>query len=162
MFASVGLLVSLVTLSAVYLLLVRAAVTNLRPGRRDRSSALAATIFIASLAATGQGLAQSANEPGLYTTEQAMRGEKVFLNNCVGCHGYSMSSIFSRYSNAYIYWGRISSTMPWEDAGSLSPQDYIDIVAYMMRENGFTPGENELKLDRPLMESIIPPRAGMK
>lgn len=121
-----------------------------------------AALFAASLALCGQAMAQSSSEPGLYTAEQAVRGEKVFLNNCVGCHGYSMSSIFSRYSNAYIYWGRISSTMPWEDAGSLAPEDYIDIVAYMMRENGFAPGETELILDRPMLESIIPPRAGMK
>lgn len=121
-----------------------------------------AALVIASLALLGQGLAQSAPPPGHYTPEQALRGEKVFLGNCAGCHGYSMSSIFSGYRNAYIFWGKISSTMPWEDAGHLAPQDYIDIVAYMMRENGFTPGETELKLDRPLMESIIPPRAGMK
>jgi mono/diheme cytochrome c family protein len=127
-----------------------------------RQTLFGTALGIAALALAGPGLAQSSTQPGLYTSEQALRGEKAFLGNCVGCHGYSMSSIFSGYRNAYIYWGKISSTMPWEDAGHLAPQDYIDMVAYMMRENGFPPGEVELKVDRPLLESIIPPRAGMQ
>lgn len=127
-----------------------------------KSPVLAAVLLLAASAAPGGLLAQALPPAGLYTLEQAERGERTFLGNCVGCHGYSMSSIFSRYQNAYIYYGTIQATMPWEDAGHLPIEDYIDIVAYMMRENGFVPGDTELVLDRALLESIIPPRAGSR
>lgn len=128
----------------------------------SRLSVGAAVLVLAALPVAGVVMAQSLPQARLYTEEQATRGERVFLGTCVGCHGYSMSSIFSRYTNAYIYYGRISTTMPWEDAGLLPLQDYIDIVAYMLRENGFPAGDVELVPDRALLESIIPPRAGQK
>jgi len=132
-----------------------------RHQRTDRPAGLrlcaAAMVLVA-----GPLWAQTPPPGALFTEAQAERGEKVFLRNCAGCHGYSMISIFSRYRNAYDYHSVISLTMPWEDAGLLSDENYIDIVAYMMRENGFGAGEVELVPDRALLENIIPPRAGSR
>ena len=127
----------------------------------DRPASL--RVWVAALAfAAGPLWAQTPPPMALFTVAQAERGKKVFLRNCAGCHGYSMISIFSRYRNAYDYHSVISLTMPWEDAGLLSDEDYIDIVAYMMHENGFAAGEVDLVPDRALLESIIPPRAGSR
>lgn len=119
-------------------------------------------VFIAALTATGALRAQTPPLAAVYTEAQAARGERAFLNNCAGCHGLSMITIFSRYRNAYDYHSVVSLTMPWEDEGHLTEQIYIDIVAYMMRENGFAAGEVELVPDRALLERIIPPRAGSR
>ncbi len=101
----------------------------------------------------------AAAEP-LYTATQATRGERAFLTNCAGCHGYSMISIFGRYRNAYDYYGVAATSMPWEEAGSLPVQDYVDIIAYMMRENGFPAGDVELRPDRAVLEQILPAQPG--
>ncbi|MBW6507709.1 MAG: cytochrome c [Rhodobacteraceae bacterium] len=105
-------------------------------------------------------LVQGAAAEPLYTGAQAARGERAFMTNCAGCHGFSMISIFGRYRNAYDYFGVAATSMPWEDAGSLPVQDYVDIIAYMMRENGFRAGEAELRPDRAVLEQILPAQPG--
>lgn len=119
-------------------------------------------LVVAGIATTGALWAQTPPLGAVYTEAQAARGERAFLNNCAGCHGLSMITIFSRYRNAYDYHSVVSLTMPWEDEGHLTEQIYIDIVAYMMRENGFVAGEVELVPDRALLERIIPPRASSR
>ncbi len=84
------------------------------------------------------------------------------MTNCAGCHGFSMISIFGRYRNAYDHYGFASTSMPWEDAGALPLQDYIDIVAYMMRESGFPSGDVELRPIRDVLEQILPAQPGRR
>ena len=43
-------------------------------------------------------------------------------------------------------------TMPEEDPGGLSEQDYTDVLAYLLRENGYPPGD-ELTADA--LEEIV-------
>jgi hypothetical protein len=35
--------------------------------------------------------------------------------------------------------------MPQGNAGSLSPETYADIIAYILKANGLPPGQDELK-----------------
>ncbi|MDP3862592.1 MAG: cytochrome c [Phaeovulum sp.] len=124
--------------------------------RRDTAAGLSATVFTVALVLVAALPAKLAAAEQLFTETQAARGERAFLTNCAGCHGYSMISIFARYRNAFDYFGVISTSMPWEDAGALPIQDYIDIVAYMMRENGYASGGAELPPDRAVLEQIQP------
>lgn len=138
---------------------------NMTPRNRNlatysRAAVRVGALVFVALCVPGALWAQTPPLGAVYTKAQAARGERVFLNNCAGCHGYSMITIFSRYRNAYDYHSVVSLTMPWEDAAQLIAQDYIDIVAYMMRENGFAAGDTELVPDRALLERIIPSQAG--
>jgi hypothetical protein len=48
----------------------------------------------------------------------------------------------------------ISTTMPSDDPGKLSPQVIADIVAYILQVNKFPTGHEELKPDTPLLKGI--------
>jgi mono/diheme cytochrome c family protein len=118
-------------------------------------------LCLLALALAGAALqAQTAPPAAPFTAAQAARGERVFLTSCAGCHGVSMFDIFAGYRNAYDFHSVVSLTMPWEDEAQLTDQDYIDIVAFMLRETGFAAGDAELHPDRRLLEQIVPSRGG--
>jgi len=99
-------------------------------------------------------LAQEVGGAGHYTKEQAEMGETVFLQNCSGCHGYTMIDVVKGFSNMDQFYSLISLTMPWEDAGSLADDDYLSIVAYLLRENDVESSDQKLTADRDLLRSI--------
>ena len=74
--------------------------------------------------------------------EQARRGENAFLASCTACHAsseFSANAFRRRWSNrtAADLYDLMSATMPEDAPSSLAPQEYVDIVAYMLSLNGF-------------------------
>ncbi len=74
--------------------------------------------------------------------EQARRGENAFLGSCTACHAsseFSANAFKRRWSNrtAADLYDLMSATMPEDAPASLAPQEYVDIVAYMLTLNGF-------------------------
>ncbi len=49
----------------------------------------------------------------------------------------------------------VRTTMPYGDAGTLSRQQYIDVIAYILQANGYPPGTDELEADREVLTQII-------
>jgi cytochrome c5 len=96
---------------------------------------------------------------GVYTEEQAGRGEARFNESCTGCHGGGGSNAptLSTGEDAFLEdWGedylvslfdRLRGTMPARAPGSLSDQSYLDLVGFMLDMNGFPAGLAELTLD---------------
>ena len=73
---------------------------------------------------------------------QVRRGENAFLASCTGCHAsseFSANSFRRRWSNrtAADLYELMFATMPEDAPASLSPEQYVDIVAYMLSLNGF-------------------------
>lgn len=104
---------------------------------------------------------------GLYSAPQAERGRATFRGVCAECH---YSSEF-RDSKFQYKWGRrtvkdlyheIVRNMPEDDPGSLSDQEYVDIVSYILELNGFQSGDVELVADEDVLSgySMTPPPAG--
>ena len=48
----------------------------------------------------------------------------------------------------------ISTTMPEGNPGVLSPKEYADILAFMLRLNDYPAGEEELPADLSLLETV--------
>ena len=100
-----------------------------------------------------------------YTTEQAERGKSVFSAVCVECHTRSdMSSDDFRLKwngrTALDLYERIRTSMPDNNPGSRSPDEYTDIVAYMMQLNGLPAGAVALHPDSTMSQAkleILPP-----
>ena len=74
--------------------------------------------------------------------EQARRGENAFLASCTACHAsseFSANAFRRRWSNrtAADLYDLMSATMPEDAPASLAPEEYVDIVAYMLSLNGF-------------------------
>jgi len=115
----------------------------------------------AVLAAEAPEAAAEAAEPApeigaWYTDAQADRGQRNYPTTCGGCHGTNMIELFSLYEDAGRYFRFVTGSMPADDPGSLPIGDYLDIMAYLMREIGFPAGPDELKGDRTLLAQIKP------
>src|SRR5262245_42410559 len=94
---------------------------------------------------------------GVYTKEQAQRGQAAYRENCAKCHGDNLGGgeagpplageEFLRPWNgktAGDLFALIRKTMPSEDPGSLSTREYSDIVASIFSANQFPIGSKEL------------------
>ena len=91
---------------------------------------------------------------GVYTEAQAGRGSMAFGQNCAGCHtlaaegksplvGDPFWKSFSQ-KNVSDLLDYVSTNMPNGNPGSLSRSAYQDIVAAMLKSNGFPAGGTEL------------------
>ncbi|HJQ20704.1 MAG TPA: cytochrome c [Gemmatimonadaceae bacterium] len=126
--------------------------------RTSRLALCLGSAMIASLATRAS--AQTAHAPadtlttklGVYTFQQAQRGSDVYAGNCRSCHapethaGPMFTSMWQGRSLAELY-AYIRDRMPKNDPGSLSAEEYIDVIAYLMRMNKQPMGELELAAD---------------
>lgn len=127
-----------------------------------RCAALFIFGFLLALPRLAEAQAEGGAEPqvpltralgdGVYTVEQGVRGEEVVVAHCRLCHSQDewQSPI---YFDAYLglpisaLFESISTTMPPPPSLQLTPQEYVDIIAYILRINGAPPGETELPAD---------------
>lgn len=93
---------------------------------------------------------------GRFTDAQAGRGRETFRSTCADCHyssefrGTQFQFAWGRRSVADLY-REIVRNMPEDAPGSLSTQEYVDVVTYILRLNGFPAGEVELTADEDAM-----------
>ena len=88
-------------------------------------------------------------QSGVYSQEQAVRGEQLFGEACLVCHqpeefadGGYMDGWSGMSVNDMVEF--IRSTMPEDNPGRLKRQEYIDIVAFLFQQNGLPAGETEM------------------
>jgi mono/diheme cytochrome c family protein len=99
--------------------------------------------------------AAPAGHPVSYATEQATRGQKRFESDCVDCHGddlrgglnggpplrgVSFEEKYAQGAPASALFEFMSTLMPPNDPGRFSPSVYADLMAYVLKVNGFKPG----------------------
>lgn len=144
------------------------------PKRNVISSVMAlfSAIFVASAVGI-VGSAQNASAgktvwDGVYSTEQATRGKKLYTQSCGECHMDNLqgdsADIPSLVGPDFILqWAdltveelfqRIRTTMPQDSPSSLSAQTYTDIIAYILESNKFPAGKQELKRDADVFKAI--------
>lgn len=124
----------------------------------DSAGAAAVTADSGGAAATGADAAPATSALG-FSTAQADRGRNVFRSTCTECH---YSSEFNdrqfkfkwRRRTAGDLFEMVSTQMPEDAPGSLALQQYADIVAFVLRLNGFEPGSAELPPDAAALETI--------
>jgi mono/diheme cytochrome c family protein len=91
--------------------------------------------------------------PAVFTAAQAERGRGVFTSVCSTCHGrneftgpiFALTWMEEPVANLYEF---ASTNMPQDAPGSLPPEDYAAVVAYLLQLNGRAPGDRELPADR--------------
>jgi cytochrome c len=95
----------------------------------------------------------AAGSEGAYTSEQAGRGENVYVSKCSECHDGGImgpelwgSDFLSEWDgkNVRSLFEAVKGTMPADAPGSLSERDALDVVAYILRENGQPAGASPL------------------
>jgi cytochrome c len=90
---------------------------------------------------------------GVYTAEQAGRGQNVYVSKCSECHdgGIMGPELWgSDFLNAWdgknvrSLFDAVKGTMPADAPGSLSERDALDVVAYILQENSQPAGSSPL------------------
>jgi len=113
---------------------------------------------------------------GVYTEEQATRGERTYRQRCTKCHRNDLSgdgalqgqlgeivaslvgtSFSSRWNDMTV--GDMSltigRTMPWDAPGTLTPQSNVDVVSYLLKMNGIPAGKSELPIETGKLQQIL-------
>ena len=129
---------------------------------------------LAIAAATGGllGSALGAQAPtsvtaGVYSADQAKRGQTVYNDSCAKCHLDDLSGGATSpplLGNEFIgnwkgktvgaLFDEVRMTMPFDSPGSLTPAQYADVLAYMLSVNKFPAGEKELDKEPEPMQQI--------
>jgi mono/diheme cytochrome c family protein len=105
---------------------------------------------------------------GVYTREQAVRGQDTYHEECLGCHGEALDGgeapplageeFLHKWNGktAGNLFGVMRKTMPEDNPGNLSDAEYSDVLAYILSVNDFPAGQKELDRDvTPLNEIRI-------
>jgi mono/diheme cytochrome c family protein len=94
---------------------------------------------------------------GIYTDTQAARGAAAFPQYCAACHGAALGGLgeapaltgaqfladFDGLTVGDLF-DRIRTTMPLNNPNGLSRDQYADILAFILKSNGFPAGMKEL------------------
>jgi S-disulfanyl-L-cysteine oxidoreductase SoxD len=104
---------------------------------------------------------------GVYTEEQAKRGEELYRKECASCHGDTLvggggaapltgGAFLSNWNGLTVgdLFDRIRKTMPQGSLGKLTKQQDADILAYLLSFNKFPAGKTELQKQVEFLKEI--------
>jgi mono/diheme cytochrome c family protein len=128
-------------------------------------------LLLALLLTGAPALAEDARTAadGIYSEAQAARGLAVYDAHCMVCHASGMTGgagspplvgraflIGWRTETVGALLEQLRATMPTGQAGSLSDQQYADVLSAMLKANGFPPSSDgaELAADPAALEGV--------
>ena len=104
---------------------------------------------------------------GVFTDEQARRGETVYRQECSNCHGPELEGadmtppligggFTANWNDLTVgdLYERIRTTMPLDKPGRLSRQQNADVIAYMLNANMWPAGSTELSRELGALKQI--------
>src|SRR5262245_45793837 len=137
--------------------------------RRAASFGVVGFLLLTSFALTvrsvhGQGMTVW---DGVYSDAQAARGGPIYDDKCSGCHEKDLSgtgmagelagpTFRKNYDGTTVaeLYTRVRETMPADGPNTLTPQQYIDIVSYMLLKNEYPAGTKELTSDLDVLKNL--------
>ncbi len=108
----------------------------------------------------------AAPPPAIYTAAQATAGAAVYAQNCAMCHGPALQGAagpalvgqaFAAASHNYTVgaiFGEIAQQMPAGNPGSLTHDQYADVLAYILSKNGYPAGSTALDYNASLTSTV--------
>jgi mono/diheme cytochrome c family protein len=117
-------------------------------------AATAAPAFAQTQQESGRSVAS-----GVYTTAQAAQGETVFRNVCANCHASSQFT-GEAFQKAWVgrpvfsLFDQIRTAMPVDNPGGLSRAEYLAVITYIFKLNGFPAGPTALPDDEAELKQI--------
>lgn len=130
---------------------------------------LTASLILGALSWTALQAQQPAKSvwDGVYTKEQAQRGQPLYKQYCANCHGEMLEGIemapaltggefIDNWAGQTIgdLYERIRATMPRDKPGRLSREVNADITAYILSFDQFPAGNTELSHDTQELKQI--------
>jgi ankyrin repeat protein len=104
---------------------------------------------------------------GVFTEDQAGRGQKIYAVSCAPCHKTDLlgdsgtpalagADFFSRFNGSSVddLVKTIRASMPQDAPDSLGTPAYVDLVGYLLKANGGSAGAAELSQDSAVLKQI--------
>ena len=141
-------------------------------GRRILNQGILVLALLLAAGALARGQ-ESKIWSGVYTSDQADQGKALFEANCSTCHKSDLSgdrgpaltgdTFFSSWEAGSVnkLYTKIKETMPRNrGTTSLSEDNYVAIVAYILRANAFPPSKDDVELSADALDDIMIARRG--
>ena len=106
------------------------------------------SLVLANVVVFAQAGAERTVRDQVYSDTQAARGKSVYDKQCGSCHDGGMGpglmgdDFLATWDNKTVrtLYSRILTTMPSDDPGTVAEPDLLDLIAYLIKANGFPPG----------------------
>ncbi|HEX5305080.1 MAG TPA: c-type cytochrome [Dyella sp.] len=104
--------------------------------------------------------------PALFTSTQSDAGKAKFAESCAMCHGPNLEgragpalkgpNFASEEADFHIsdIFTILVHNMPATEPGSLAHEDYVDIMAFLLHENGYPAGSRQLTFDQAMKSKV--------
>jgi mono/diheme cytochrome c family protein len=135
---------------------------------RTITSLTLATALVSALRAQEPRPSPRSVWDGVYTEDQAKRGELFYEKQCSACHGDKLAgresappltggAFLSNWNGLPLsdLFERVRRTMPQNAPGKLSRQQNADILAYLLSFNKFPAGKTELYRQSEMLKEIL-------
>jgi mono/diheme cytochrome c family protein len=123
-----------------------------------RALATVAVLAASVAAVLSGGLAASPKPGAIYTAAQAAAGAKAYAASCAACHGENLeggagpalsgANLKTLQKSTHLtvsdLWEFVTLQMPMNAPGSLPKTQYAEIVAYILKFNGYPAGSKSL------------------
>jgi len=138
------------------------------PAVKAALALLAGAAILILLAVTPGGGARADDaRTASFTQAQADQGGDLYRASCASCHGPALNDgefapplkgvrFKSKWSGqpTGALFGYISANMPPGQAGALAPDDYANILAFLLQANGVQAGQQPLPADPQLLSGL--------
>jgi cytochrome c5 len=136
--------------------------------------AATAMLTIAAAALTAQQESKNISD-GVFTADQALRGKSGYDGVCARCHGVPLTGSQGNGPTlkgaAFLaHWDKdtlgslytkIRDTMPQGAPGTLTDEVKLQILAYVLQQNGFRAGTSDLSGDVAALDAIVVQQRGV-
>jgi mono/diheme cytochrome c family protein len=118
----------------------------------------ASAVALVLLVSCGEQAPESTLD-GIFTADQADRGEGLFTTHCQRCHsiqefsGRMFAAVWDEVPASALYY-RIANTMPMDQPGSLGNAEVTALMAHIFNSNGMPAGSSPLQADLDWMNTI--------
>jgi S-disulfanyl-L-cysteine oxidoreductase SoxD len=112
---------------------------------------------------------------GIYTADQAHRGEAAYKKQCVSCHGDALDGagpypplsgdeFLAKYEGQPIInlYDMIQKLMPADKPGSLTRPEAADLLSYILSFNKLPVGKTDLPSDEDSLKKLVIPKPAPK
>ena len=125
-------------------------------------------VWLAAVAVQPRAAAQGKTVwDGVYTEEQAQRGQDAYAAECVSCHqpdlagdGFAPGLAGPEFASAWNdlsvgdLFDRIRQSMPPSNPGAVQPAAKVDIIAFILKANKIPAGSTELPKEAEALKQI--------
>jgi mono/diheme cytochrome c family protein len=151
---------------------IAAVATYARNAWNNAYGGVTAEEVAAAMAGLGEAGERISVWTGVYSEEQAARGQSVFLSVCGRCHGprgngagdpemvaapaVARGPFLRKWDGQTVatLLNYVRATMPTDNPKSLSDQQYLDAITYMFALSNMPKGDKELQLDDSVLAGV--------